>query len=324
MGNPFMARQSYLPSEIRWGYQFVRCIHRPHGIATRYTVDIAKCAAGRWNKRRTAATCSQFAIGVSCHLCCCRGDTVPLRRRHNFCVKDRHTMLLCIFRVRLFSSAKFGWERPGAGFMRWSRRRISSRCRRRSCRRWWSRVPSGRCRIPSSARTRWCVGQGPCRVASTGILPGKCLSTYARASRQANSCLQLMARQTMRAKHRSTSKRQAMIHEYGHVCCVHAPPQGDSCCAQVLSDSMVLTEDDGGLCLMIRVGDTFPNQTLEPVVRAYLYRWPGSPQNPGPDYTVRRRGSMLEACSCRLQRLCRPLGGGDTAVCRAVATASLA
>ena len=44
MGNPFMARQSYLPSEIRWGYQFVRCIHRPHGTATRYTVDIAKCA----------------------------------------------------------------------------------------------------------------------------------------------------------------------------------------------------------------------------------------------------------------------------------------
>ena len=43
MGNPFMARQSYLPSEIRWGYQFVRCIHRPHGENTRYTVDIAKC-----------------------------------------------------------------------------------------------------------------------------------------------------------------------------------------------------------------------------------------------------------------------------------------
>ena len=42
MGNPFMARQSYLPSEIRWGYQFVRCIHRPHGVNTRYTVDIAK------------------------------------------------------------------------------------------------------------------------------------------------------------------------------------------------------------------------------------------------------------------------------------------
>ena len=56
---------------------------------------------------------------------------------------------------------------------------------------------------------------------------------------------------------------------------------------QVLSDSMVLTEDDGGLCLMMRVGDTFPNQTLDPVVRAYLYRWPGSVHNPGSDYTVR-------------------------------------
>ena len=51
---------------------------------------------------------------------------------------------------------------------------------------------------------------------------------------------------------------------------------------------MVLTEDDGGLCLMVRVGDTFPNQTLEPVVRAYLYRWPGSVHNPGPDYAVRQ------------------------------------
>lgn len=43
MGNPFMARQSYLPTEIKWGYQFVRCIHRPHKGDTSYTVDIAKC-----------------------------------------------------------------------------------------------------------------------------------------------------------------------------------------------------------------------------------------------------------------------------------------
>ena len=66
---------------------------------------------------------------------------------------------------------------------------------------------------------------------------------------------------------------------------------------QVLSDSMVLTEDDGGLCLMMRVGDTFPNQTLEPVVRAYLYRWPGSAQNPGPDYTV--CGPKMQWCRRR-------------------------
>lgn len=43
MGNPFMARQSYLPPEIRWGYQFVRCIHRPRNGDTFYTVDTAKC-----------------------------------------------------------------------------------------------------------------------------------------------------------------------------------------------------------------------------------------------------------------------------------------
>ncbi len=66
-----------------------------------------------------------------------------------------------------------------------------------------------------------------------------------------------------------------------------AMPTGTEGRAQVLSDSMVLTEDDGGLCLMARVGDTFPNQILDPIVRAYLYRWPGSVHNPGPDYTVR-------------------------------------
>jgi hypothetical protein len=43
-GNPFMARQSYLANEIKWGYQFVRCIHRPHGSDTQYTVDTAKWA----------------------------------------------------------------------------------------------------------------------------------------------------------------------------------------------------------------------------------------------------------------------------------------
>lgn len=37
-----MSRQSYLANEIRWGFQFVRCIHRPHGKDTRYTVDTAK------------------------------------------------------------------------------------------------------------------------------------------------------------------------------------------------------------------------------------------------------------------------------------------
>ena len=50
---------------------------------------------------------------------------------------------------------------------------------------------------------------------------------------------------------------------------------------------MVLMEEDGGLSLIVRIGDTYPNQILDPIVRAYLYRWPGHPLNPGPDYTVR-------------------------------------
>ena len=68
---------------------------------------------------------------------------------------------------------------------------------------------------------------------------------------------------------------------------------------------MVLTEDDGGLCLMLRVGDTFPNQTLEPVVRAYLYRWPGSVHNPGPDYTVRTRAVNPCMSRCAVSPPCR-------------------
>ena len=58
------------------------------------------------------------------------------------------------------------------------------------------------------------------------------------------------------------------------------------CVRQVLSDTMVLAEEDGGLSLMLRVGDTYPNQILDPIVRAYLYRWPGHPANSSPDYTV--------------------------------------
>lgn len=60
---------------------------------------------------------------------------------------------------------------------------------------------------------------------------------------------------------------------------------------QVLSDTMVLTEEDGALSLILRVGDTYPNQTLDTIVRVYLYRWPGHPLNQAADsrskdYTV--------------------------------------
>ncbi|KAK9916760.1 hypothetical protein WJX75_006642 [Coccomyxa subellipsoidea] len=42
----------------------------------------------------------------------------------------------------------------------------------------------------------------------------------------------------------------------------------------VISDSIVLAPDDKGqLALIVRVGDTYPNQHLEVVVRMYLYRW---------------------------------------------------
>lgn len=44
MGNPFMARQSYLPTEIHWGHSFVPIILPPELGKTHYKVDISKCA----------------------------------------------------------------------------------------------------------------------------------------------------------------------------------------------------------------------------------------------------------------------------------------
>lgn len=41
-GNPFMARQSYLPTEIHWGHKFVPILHKPPPGETRYNVDISK------------------------------------------------------------------------------------------------------------------------------------------------------------------------------------------------------------------------------------------------------------------------------------------
>jgi len=41
-GNPFMARQSYLPTEIHWGHKFVSILQKPPPGQTRYHVDISK------------------------------------------------------------------------------------------------------------------------------------------------------------------------------------------------------------------------------------------------------------------------------------------
>lgn len=41
-GNPFMARQSYLPSEIHWGCEFKRIIVPPKPNDDRYLVDVSQ------------------------------------------------------------------------------------------------------------------------------------------------------------------------------------------------------------------------------------------------------------------------------------------
>ncbi|KAK9837394.1 hypothetical protein WJX84_010244 [Apatococcus fuscideae] len=41
-GNPFMARQSYLPSEIHWGHEFKKIVLPPKPNDTRYIVDVSQ------------------------------------------------------------------------------------------------------------------------------------------------------------------------------------------------------------------------------------------------------------------------------------------
>ena len=43
-GHPFSSRQSYLPREIHWGYQFVQIVHPANPGTTQHTVDISRCA----------------------------------------------------------------------------------------------------------------------------------------------------------------------------------------------------------------------------------------------------------------------------------------
>ncbi len=42
-GHQFSARQSYLPREIHWGYQFVQIVHAAQPGSTQHNVDIARC-----------------------------------------------------------------------------------------------------------------------------------------------------------------------------------------------------------------------------------------------------------------------------------------
>ena len=54
--------------------------------------------------------------------------------------------------------------------------------------------------------------------------------------------------------------------------CVPYPLLGEN--TLCVSDSLVLgTDREGAPALLVRVGDTYPNQHLEVVVKAYLYKW---------------------------------------------------
>jgi len=54
--------------------------------------------------------------------------------------------------------------------------------------------------------------------------------------------------------------------------CVPYPLLGEN--TLCVSDSLVLgTDKDGAPALLVRVGDTYPNQHLEVVIKAYVYKW---------------------------------------------------
>ena len=52
-GAQFQTRQSYLPSEIHWGYVFVEIIHHAKHGETQHMVDISRCPPAC----RMAASC---------------------------------------------------------------------------------------------------------------------------------------------------------------------------------------------------------------------------------------------------------------------------
>ena len=56
-GAQFQTRQSYLPSEIHWGYVFVEIIHHAKEGETQHTVDIS-----RWTSAFCTAFCSDLII----------------------------------------------------------------------------------------------------------------------------------------------------------------------------------------------------------------------------------------------------------------------
>jgi hypothetical protein len=46
LGDTFMTRRSYLPSEMHWGCMFVNIVHRAQEGRTQHTVDLSRSAPG--------------------------------------------------------------------------------------------------------------------------------------------------------------------------------------------------------------------------------------------------------------------------------------
>ena len=65
-GNDFMARQSYLPNELRWGHCFKDMLSHPRSGQTQYTIDFSGYWAAFSNLcvgKHPVASCRSVVVG---------------------------------------------------------------------------------------------------------------------------------------------------------------------------------------------------------------------------------------------------------------------
>lgn len=114
-GHQFSTRQSYLPREIHWGYQFVQIVHPADPGSTQHIVDISRWALESDIVFRPTA-CHQSASGAEVDsklpwptflLSVVRQHTSHSGSSSSSCVHNSHTAAyrLCVFCRRDFCTS---------------------------------------------------------------------------------------------------------------------------------------------------------------------------------------------------------------------------
>ena len=70
-GAQFMTRQSYLPSEMHWGYVFVEIIHHAKQGDTEHTVDISRSAPAALAPLPSPSLCANEVLSSAAYLLPC-------------------------------------------------------------------------------------------------------------------------------------------------------------------------------------------------------------------------------------------------------------